>query len=64
MRGLPLPDLFMKVCKRTEYFKLKLNAYLAFKITFNKERLPLLPIQLAKFLTLLLDKTPTCKTGF
>jgi UDP-glucose 6-dehydrogenase len=49
MRDLPLPDLFLKVCKRTECFKLKLNAYLAFKITFDKERLPLLPIQLAKF---------------
>jgi ribosomal protein L5 len=49
MRGLPLPDLFVKARKRIEYFKLKLNAYLAFKITFNKERLPLLPIQLAKF---------------
>jgi hypothetical protein len=30
-------------------FKLKLNTYLAFKITFDKERLPLLPIQLAEF---------------
>jgi hypothetical protein len=49
MRGLPLPDLFLKVRKRTECFKLKLNAYLAFKITFDKERLPLLPIQLAGF---------------
>jgi UDP-glucose 6-dehydrogenase len=42
MRDLPLPDLFLKVCKRTECFKLKLNAYLAFKITFDEERLPLL----------------------
>jgi hypothetical protein len=58
MRGLPLLDLSLKARKRTEHFKLKLNTYLAFKITFNKERLPLLPIQLAKFLTLLLDKTP------
>jgi UDP-glucose 6-dehydrogenase len=49
MRGLPLPDLFLKEHKRTECFKLKLNAYLAFKITFNKERLPLLPIQISKF---------------
>ena len=48
MRGLPLPDLFLKLRMRTECFKLKLNAYLAFKITFDKERLPLLPIQLAK----------------
>ena len=40
MRGLPLPDLFLKARKRTECFKLKLNAYLAFKITFDKERLP------------------------
>jgi UDP-glucose 6-dehydrogenase len=46
LRGLPLPDLFLKARKRkhTECFKLKLNAYLAFKITFDKERLPLLPI--------------------
>jgi hypothetical protein len=64
IRGLPLPDLFLKVRKRTECFKLKLNAYLAFKITFDKERLPLLPIKLTKFLTPLLAKTPTCKTGF
>jgi UDP-glucose 6-dehydrogenase len=49
MRGLPLPDLFFKARKRTECFKLKLNAYLAFKITFDKEHLPLLPIKLAKF---------------
>jgi hypothetical protein len=49
MRGLPLPDLFLKVCKRTECFKLKLNAYLAFKITFDKKRLALLPIQLTNF---------------
>jgi UDP-glucose 6-dehydrogenase len=49
MRGLPLPDLFLKARKRTECFKLKLNAYLAFKITFNKECLLLLPIQLAEF---------------
>jgi hypothetical protein len=49
MRGLPLPDLFLKARKHTECFKLKLNAYLAFKITFDKERLPLLPIQLAEF---------------
>jgi hypothetical protein len=49
MRGLLLPDLFLKAHKRTECFKLKLNAYLAFKITFDKERLPLLPIQLTKF---------------
>jgi hypothetical protein len=46
MRGLPLLDLFLKVRKRIESFKLKLNAYLAFKITFDKERLPLLPILL------------------
>jgi hypothetical protein len=44
--------------------KLKLNAYSDFKITFDKERLPLLLIQLAEFWTLLLAKTPTCKTGF
>jgi len=49
MRDLPLPDLFLKARKRTECFKLKLNAYLAFKITFDKERLPLLPVQLAEF---------------
>jgi hypothetical protein len=49
MRGLPLPDLFLKGRKRTECFKLKLSANLAFKITFDKRRLPLLPIQLAKF---------------
>jgi UDP-glucose 6-dehydrogenase len=49
MRDLPFPDLFLKVCKRTECFKLKLNAYLAFKITFDKERLPLLPIQFDEF---------------
>jgi hypothetical protein len=49
MRGLLLPDLFLKVRKRIESFKLKLNAYLAFKITFDQERLPLLPIQIAKF---------------
>ena len=47
--GLPLPNLFLKVRNCTEYSKLKLNAYLAFKITFDKERLPLLPIQLAEF---------------
>jgi hypothetical protein len=45
MRGLPLPDLFLKAHMRTECFKLKLNTYL----TFDKERLPLLPIQFAKF---------------
>jgi UDP-glucose 6-dehydrogenase len=49
MCGLPLPDLFLKARKRTECFKLKLNTYLAFKITFDKECLPLLPIQLAEF---------------
>jgi hypothetical protein len=49
MRGLPLPDLFLKVRKHTECFKLKLNTYLAFKIIFDKERLPLLPIKLAEF---------------
>jgi hypothetical protein len=49
MRGSPLPDLFLKARKCTECLKLKLNAYLTFKITFDKERLPLLPIQLAKF---------------
>jgi UDP-glucose 6-dehydrogenase len=49
MRGLPLPDLFLKARKRTECFKLKLNAYLAFKITFDKECLPLLAIQLVEF---------------
>jgi UDP-glucose 6-dehydrogenase len=49
MCGLPLPDLFFKARKRTECFKLKLNAYLAFKITFDKERLPLLAIQLVEF---------------
>jgi UDP-glucose 6-dehydrogenase len=49
MCGLLLPDLFLKAYKRTECFKLKLNTYLAFKITFNKEHLPLLPIQLAEF---------------
>jgi UDP-glucose 6-dehydrogenase len=49
MRGLLLPNLFLKARKRANCFKLKLNAYLAFKITFNKERLPLLPVQLAKF---------------
>jgi hypothetical protein len=49
MRSLPLPSLFLKVRMRTEYFKLKLNTYLAFKITFDKKRLPLLPIQLDKF---------------
>jgi hypothetical protein len=49
MRGLPLPDLFLKTRKCTECFKLKLNTYLAFKITFDKERLPLLSIQLAEF---------------
>jgi hypothetical protein len=64
MRGFPLHDLFLKVRKCTEHFKLKLNAYLAIKINFNKERLPLLPIQISKFLTPLLAKTPTCKTGF
>jgi UDP-glucose 6-dehydrogenase len=49
MRGLPLPNLFLNARKHTECFKLKLNAYLAFKITFDKERLPLLLIQLAEF---------------
>jgi UDP-glucose 6-dehydrogenase len=49
MHGLPLPDLFLNARKHTECFKLKLNAYLAFKITFDKERLALLPIQLSKF---------------
>jgi hypothetical protein len=49
MRGLPLPDLFLKVRKCTECFKLELNAYLDFKIISGKERLPLLPIQLAEF---------------
>jgi UDP-glucose 6-dehydrogenase len=49
MPDLPLPYFFLKVRKRTECFKLKLNAYLAFKITFDKEHLPLLPIQLAEF---------------
>jgi len=49
MRGLPLPNLFLKARKRTERFKFKLNAYLAFKIIFNKECLLLLPIHLAKF---------------
>jgi len=49
MRGLPLPNLFLKAHKFADCFKLKLNAYLAFKITFDKERLSLLPIQLAKF---------------
>jgi hypothetical protein len=49
MRGLPLPDLFLKARKHTECFKLKLNTYLAFKITFNEERLPLLPIQIDEF---------------
>ena len=49
MHGLPLPDLFFKVRKCTDCFKFKLNAYLAFKITFDKKRLPLLPIQLAEF---------------
>jgi hypothetical protein len=44
MRDLPLPDLFLKARKRTECFKLKLNAYLVFKITFDKEHLPLLLI--------------------
>jgi UDP-glucose 6-dehydrogenase len=44
-----LLTVFLKVCKRTECFKLKLNVYLAFKITFDTERLPLLPIQFAKF---------------
>jgi ribosomal protein L5 len=39
----------LKARKRIECFKLKLNAYLAFKITFDKERLALLPIQLAEF---------------
>jgi hypothetical protein len=34
MHDLPLPDLFLKACKRTDCFKLKLNAYLAFKLTF------------------------------
>jgi hypothetical protein len=48
MGSLPLPDLFLKVRKRTECFKLKLNAYLAFKIIFDKEHLPLLPIQLTE----------------
>ena len=64
MHGLPLPDLFLKVRKRTDCFKFKLNAYLAFKITFNKECLPLLPIQLAEFRALLLAKTSACKTSF
>jgi hypothetical protein len=32
--------------------------------TIDKERLPLLSIQLAKFRTPLLAKTPACKTGF
>jgi hypothetical protein len=64
MRSLPLPNLFLKAHKRTECFKLKLNAYLVFKITFDKQRLPLLSIQLAEFCTLLLAKTPACKTGF
>jgi hypothetical protein len=49
MHGLTLPNLFLKVDKRTKCFKLKLNTYLAFKITFDKEHLPLLPIQLVKF---------------
>jgi ribosomal protein L5 len=49
MRGLPLPDLFLKVRKRTKCFKLKKNTYLAFKITFNKERLLLLLVQLTEF---------------
>jgi hypothetical protein len=49
MRGLPLPDLFLKAHKRAECFKLKLNTYLAFKIAFDKEHLPLLPIQLNEF---------------
>jgi hypothetical protein len=40
MRGLPLPDLFVKARKRIEYFKLKLNAYLVIKINFNKVRSP------------------------
>jgi hypothetical protein len=44
MFGLPLPDLFLKARMRTECFKLKLNTYLASKITFDKEHLPLLPI--------------------
>jgi hypothetical protein len=35
--------------KRNECFKLKLNAYLAFKITFDKARLPLLPIRSLNF---------------
>jgi hypothetical protein len=49
MSGLPLPNLFLKAHKRTECFTLKLNTYLAFKIIFNKERLPLFPIHLAGF---------------
>jgi hypothetical protein len=49
MRGLPLPDLFLKARNRTKCFKLKLNTYLAFKIIFDKERLALLPIQIAEF---------------
>jgi hypothetical protein len=49
MRGLPLPYLFLKARKCTKCFKLKLNTYLAFKITFDKERLPLLSIQLTEF---------------
>jgi hypothetical protein len=39
MRGLPLPDLFLKARKCTECFKLKLNTYLALKVTFDKEHL-------------------------
>jgi hypothetical protein len=35
-----LLTVFLKVCKRTECFKLELNAYLAFKIILDKERLP------------------------
>jgi hypothetical protein len=49
MLGLPLPNLFFKVRKRTKCFKLKLNTYLALKVTFDKEHLPLLPIQLTEF---------------
>jgi hypothetical protein len=49
MHDLPLPDLYLKARKRNECFKLKLNAYLAFKITFDKARLPLLPIRSLNF---------------
>jgi hypothetical protein len=64
MRGLPLPYLLLKAHQRTKCFKIKLNTSLAFKITFDKERLPLLPIQLAEFRILLLAKTPAYKSSF